>query len=141
MRVAHRDYSMGGTKTGNTAKYAYIVPKMEPYGPLNHIESRAKGSRFYEQGSSTVMGYPSKTYINGSTIKVLYENSSGLNGDVNWRLTSKFTVATDQDFKKFYKGQLKGIYDAETGDSVIGGYSDKSVIVVFEITDPRWGIK
>ena len=114
---------------------------MAPYGSLDHLDSRPKGSRYYgTRSSAPVLGYQSKTYINGSTIKVLYENSSGLNGDVGWRLTSKYTVVTDKNLTKFYQGQLKGIYDAETGDSVINGYSNKSVIVVFEITDPRWGV-
>ena len=110
------------------------------YGELNFIESHPKGSRVYFQ-SKAVQGYENKKYINGSTIKVLYEDATGLNGWIDWMLTSEQTVATNEDTSVFYKGLLKGIFDAETGANVTKGFENKSVIVVYEITDPRWGIK
>ena len=121
-----------------------LAGQKSPYDTLFFVDTKPVGVRPYfisnpvKQDRSNES--KNKYWMNGSTMKILYDNAISTNGDLSFKTTSEHTVATNENRSVFYKGLLKGVYDAETGKSVINGFSNKSVIAVYEITDPRYGL-
>ena len=121
-----------------------LAEQKSPYDSLFFVDTKPVGVKPYIRDKPVIQDRfndsKNKYWMNGSTIKILYDNAISTNGDLSYKLNTETTVAINGDRSVFYNGFLKGVYDAETGDNVTNGFNNKSVIVVFEITDPRYGL-